>query len=73
MGKIIKCLRAFLQSLDFFPATQFLRYKGETEYKTATGGFVSFVIIIIFIILFTSTGLDMINKTTVTATSNFQN
>jgi hypothetical protein len=70
--KIVKLIRQLLQKFDSFPATQFLRYQGETEYATATGGFFSLVVIVVFMILFTSTGLDVINKVNVTATSNFQ-
>ena len=71
--KFLKAVRNFLRKFDSFPATQFLRYNGESEYATATGGILSLIIIVIFIILFTSTGLDIVNRVTVTATSNFQN
>jgi len=52
--KIISCLGKLLKSLDLFPTNNFLRYKDESDYTTATGGFVSIVVIIIFIVLFAS-------------------
>ena len=68
MSYLLKALR----QIDFFPAQQFLRYRGEPEYKTATGGFCSIVIIVIFFILFVNTGLNVINKTTVAVSSDLQ-
>jgi len=68
----LKVIRQLLRKVDSFPATQFFRFQGETEYATATGGFLSLIIIVVFVILFTSTGLDVVNKVNVTATSNFQ-
>lgn len=61
-----------LKKLDFFPAQQFLRFQGEPDYTTATGGFCSVVIIVIFFILFINTGLNVINKINVTVSSDLQ-
>ena len=62
MAKIIKFVKKFFTKFDLFPATQYLRYKEEAEFKTATGGLVSIVIIIIFIIVFQSLAMQTLNK-----------
>jgi hypothetical protein len=65
----IKSFRQLLVKFDFFPATQLLRYKGSTEYRTATGGIFTILIIIIFCILFFNALLDIVNKKNVTLKS----
>lgn len=69
---LIKSFRQLLVKFDFFPATQFLRYKGSTEYRTATGGIFTILIIIIFCILFFNALLDIIAKKNVTLKSEIQ-
>lgn len=71
--KVVNKLQSGLKSLDFFPTQQFLRYKGEPEYKTATGGFCSILVIIIFIILFINTGINVLNKKNVSVAYDIQN
>ncbi len=66
----IKSCRQLLVKFDFFPATQFLRYKGSTEYRTATGGVFTILIIIIFFLLFFNALTDIIAKKNVNAKSN---
>jgi hypothetical protein len=70
--KAIKILHSTLTKIDLFPAQQFLRYKGEAEYKTATGGFCSILVIAIFFALFINSGLDVINKVNVTTSFDIQ-
>lgn len=62
MKKHISFLQSVFRKFDLFPATQFLRYKEEGDYKTATGGFVSIAIMIIFVILFYNLGTQTINR-----------
>ncbi len=62
MLKLYSCFTTLLRKFDLFPTTQFLRYKSEAEYKTATGGFVSMAVIVIFVILFYSLGTQTVNR-----------
>lgn len=68
---ILQNIRSFISKFDCFASTQFLRYKGEPQYSTATGGIISIIIIIIFIVLFINAAINVINKATVTATTNY--
>lgn len=52
--------------LDFFCATQFLRYKSESEYATFTGAFCSIVIVVSFLAIFMNVLISTINRTTIT-------
>ena len=70
--KVIKTIHSTLTKIDLFPAQQFLRYKGESEYKTATGGFCSLLVIAIFFALFINSGLDVLNKANVTSSFDIQ-
>ena len=47
---------------DLFAHTSLLRYNMESDYSTATGGFLSFVIVIVFAALFFSLGLRTVRK-----------
>ncbi len=49
-----------LRSVDLFPTSNFVRYSGDSEYTTSTGGLTSVVVIIIFIILFANMGLKTV-------------
>ena len=68
----LKLLRKLLVKFDFFPATQFLRYKGQTSYRTATGGVFTILIVIIFFILFANALIDILNKKDVTLATDTQ-
>lgn len=68
----IRAFRNFLVKFDFFPATQFLRYKGETEYRTATGGTFTILITILFCILFFNALVDIIDKKNVSLQTDVQ-
>lgn len=68
----IKAFRNFLVRCDFFPATQFLRYKGETEYRTATGGTFTIFITILFCFLFFNALVDIIDKKNVNLQTDTQ-
>lgn len=68
----IKSFRNFLVKCDFFPATQFLRYKGETEYRTATGGTFTIFITVLFCLLFFNALVDIIDKKNVSLQTDTQ-
>lgn len=70
--KAVKVVHSTLSAFDLFPAQQFLRYKGDPEYKTATGGFCSLVIVAIFVAVFINSGLNVLNKATVIVSSDVQ-
>ena len=59
-----------LRFIDLFPNSQLLRYKGDPEYTTATGGFVSLSVIVILIILFASMGFRTINRKIITSSTS---
>ncbi len=62
MSKFVHYSKQFFEYFDMFPATQFLRYKGSGDFKTATGGCVSVAVIVIFVILFYSLGVQTVNQ-----------
>ena len=64
--KVKKCLKEFFKIFDLFSLSQFLRYKQDEDYQTASGGIVSLVVVSIFIALFANTAISTVNKTEVT-------
>ncbi len=60
--KISACLREFFKFCDLFSLSQFLRYKGESDYKTASGGVISVLVLSIFSALFLNVAIATINK-----------
>lgn len=64
-------LKSFLSKFDLFPTNQFIKYNKQSEFTTATGGFVSFVLIVIVLILFASRGLDTLNKANITSSTSY--
>ena len=62
MPSVTHCLNSFFRKVDLFPSTSLLRYNGDKEYTTATGGIISIVIITIFIILFFNMGVKTVKK-----------
>lgn len=62
-----------LRSLDLFPTSNFVRYSGDSDYTTSTGGLTSVVVITIFIILFASMGIRTANKEIITSEQFVQN
>ena len=56
--------------MDMFAASQFLRYKGEAESKTLTGGIISLGIVIYLIATFYSMIVDTFNKILISAASD---
>jgi hypothetical protein len=68
----MKKLSSFLRWGDMFSTSQLLRYKGDTDYNTVTGGFVSITVIILFAALFTNIGLQTANRQIINASISYQ-
>ena len=62
----------FFRMFDFFQSSKFLRYNGDAEYKSTTGGFTSVAVVIIFVILFSSMGLRTIKKEIISSSVDTQ-
>jgi hypothetical protein len=52
-----------------FAVSQFVKYKGESDFKTATGGFCSVAILTIFAVLFTSMAIKTLDREIITWSS----
>ena len=57
-GQCLKIIRMF----DFFQSSKLLRYNGDAEYKSTTGGCTTVAVVAILIALFYSMGLRTIRK-----------
>ena len=66
-NKILRCLSNLLKKMDLFPADQFIRFRGESEYTTATGGFFSFLLIGTILAAFLSKGFQTVNRENITS------
>ena len=73
---MVSCSTQFIKILrmvDFFQSSKLLRYNGDAEYKSTSGGIVSVTVVIIFIILFSNMGLKTLRKETITSSSYTEN
>lgn len=61
MTKIVTKIKELLKSGDLFTTSQLLRYRKETDYGTATGGFISIAVFIVFAALFWSLAIQTAN------------
>ena len=52
----------FFRMFDFFQSSKFLRYNGEAEYKSTSGGIVTILVIGVLVALFFSMGLRTVRK-----------
>jgi hypothetical protein len=68
---LLKKVKYLLSRCDFFPHNQFLCYKDEADYTTATGGIISIITIIAVMFLVTSEALDLVGKRKVTSTIEY--
>ena len=68
-NKILRCLSNLLKKMDLFPADQFIRFRGESEYTTATGGFFSFLLLGTILAAFLSKGFQTVNRENITSSS----
>ena len=69
MPSFFSCASKAFRSVDLFPSSKFMRYNGETEYTSTTGGVISVAVFAIFIILFSSMGLKTLKKQIIEAES----
>ena len=67
-----KTMQKILKAFDLFPTQQYLRYREEPDYKTATGGAVSIAILVIFIILFSNLGMQTVNQQIINGSVNYK-
>ena len=69
---MVSCLSHLTRALrlfDFFQCNKFLRYNGDAEYKSMTGGITSVTVVVIFVILFSSIALKTLKKEIITSSS----
>ena len=69
MPSFLSTISKAFRAIDLFPTSRLLRYNGESEYTTTTGGVVSAGAIMVFIILFSSMGLKTANKEIITSST----
>lgn len=62
MPSFFFCATKAFRALDLFPNNKLLRYNGESEYTTTTGGVISAIVLVIFIILFASMGVKTLKR-----------
>jgi hypothetical protein len=67
MPSPLKILKETLYKTDFFASTELLRFRGDADNKTLTGGFVSLAMIIAILVTFASMIITTINKVMITA------
>ena len=68
----LKKLKGFLSTFDFFADQKLLTYHDESEYKTATGGFVTLSIFTVIIILVTTEALLLVQRQNVTGKVHYE-
>ena len=73
MPSLFSIVSKAFRAIDLFPTSKLLRYNGESEYTTTTGGVISLTAIILFVVLFASMGLRTVNKEIITSSVNIQN
>jgi hypothetical protein len=69
LNKVSRGVQSLLRMCDMFAVSQFMKYKGESDFKTATGGFCSVAILTIFAVLFTSMAIKTLNRDIITWSS----
>jgi TRAP-type mannitol/chloroaromatic compound transport system permease small subunit len=59
--------KTMLRKMDLFASMQFLRFKHDAETKTMTGGLISFAIMVVLAVTFSSMIIDTFNKVLINA------
>ena len=67
---VLTILKRIVGKMDLFSSIQLLRFDGDAETKTFTGGVFSLSIIIYLIATFSSMVFDTFNKLIITSTSD---
>jgi hypothetical protein len=57
-SSVNRCFR----KVDLFPSNKLLRYNGDIDYTTTTGGILSVVIIAVFVVLFANMGIKTLRR-----------
>ena len=70
MVKILKHIRRLAKKLDLFSSIQLLRFQGDAETKTLTGGIISLAIFIYLAITFFNMIVDTFHKVVITSISD---
>ena len=70
MVKIFKQIRRLAKKLDLFSSIQLLRFQGDAETKTLTGGIISLAIFIYLAITFFNMIVDTFHKVVITSISD---
>jgi hypothetical protein len=65
---VLKTLKGIIYQLDMFCSSELLRYNAETQYKTLTGGILSFAIICVIAGGFFNMIIDTLDRVTITST-----
>lgn len=68
--KLANKLKKLVEMGDFFNSSQMLRFQKENEYRTFTGGIISFGIIVTILIGFSSMIMNTLNLSTINYTFN---
>jgi hypothetical protein len=61
---LARTVKEMVWKCDLFKTTEYLRYRGEPEYSTLTGGICSLLIIILFAAVFANSVLTTLRKDT---------
>lgn len=70
MFEIFKVIRRLVKKLDLFSSIQLLRFQGDAETKTLTGGLISLVIFIYLAVTFTGMIIDTFHKVIITSVAD---
>lgn len=67
MGFVIKIMKKVISKMDLFSSIQLLRFDGDADTKTFTGGIISFALVVYLISTFSTMVLNTFNKLIITA------
>ena len=58
----LSSIKSFFRKIDLFQTNELLRFKSEATYSSATGGFITFLLIIGFLIAFVRNAVNVFRK-----------
>jgi hypothetical protein len=73
MSNIGNYISRLIRQFDLFSTVQYIRYKGEPRFKTATGGCASLAIIIILIAVSSGEAYRTLNKEMINSSTIYRN
>lgn len=65
----MKLLRDLLKGFDLFSTNVSLRFEDSATFETATGGFFSIALVVLFVIVFMGTLSNTLNRNSISATT----